>query len=133
MAAVDPSRNPLRITLPPPTIASAAPPSLRIGDDGFLSEAIVDGWIRAGAAARVGSLLTSADGRRFVLRDALRVIGRRNGDTDPYGLTGRVEAIRDFVRRGASVSADALKLGAAVYDVEYGFVATAMEGGDRVM
>jgi hypothetical protein len=133
MAAVDTSRTPLRITLPPPTVASAAPPSLRIGDDGFLSEATVDGWVRSGAASRAGSLLTSADGRRFVLRDALRVIGRRNGDTDPYGLTGRVEAIRDFVRRGASVSPDALKLGPAVYDVEYGFVAAALEAGERTM
>ena len=130
MAAVDASRSPLRISVPPP---AAAPPSLRIGDDGFLSEAIVDGWVRSGAAARVGSFLTTSDGRRFVLCDALRVIGRRNGDTDPYGLTGRAEAIRDFVRRGASVSADALKLGAAVYDVEYGFLAAAMEAGERVM
>jgi hypothetical protein len=94
-----------------------------VGEDGFVSEATVDAWVRCGAAARTGSLLSTQDGRRYLLRDALRVLGRRNGDTDPYGFTGRVEAIRDFIRRGANVSADALRLGPAVYDIEYGYVA----------
>ncbi len=82
----------------------------------------------AGAVARAGGLLVTSDGRRFLLRDAVRVLGRRNGDTDPYGFTGRVEAIRDLIRRGANVSADALRLGPAVYDIEYGFVAIAAGG-----
>jgi hypothetical protein len=94
-----------------------------VGEDGFVPEAVLDGWVRMGAAARTGSLLTIHDGRRYLLRDALRVIGRRNGDTDPYGFTGRVDAIRDFIRRGAAISADALRLGPAVYDIEYGYVA----------
>jgi hypothetical protein len=85
----------------------------------------------------MGALLTTPDGRRFLLRDALRILGRRNGDTDPYGLTGRVEAIRDFIRRGATISADALRLGPAVYDIEYGLLAVAADTpetpGPRVM
>jgi hypothetical protein len=104
-------------------------PQIQVGGNGFLSEAQVDAWVRTGAATRSGCLLTAHDGRRFLLRDAVRVLGRRNGDTDPYGFTGRVEAIRDFIRRGASVSADALKLGQAVYDIEYGFMAMAATGG----
>jgi hypothetical protein len=136
MAAVETPRKAPRITVPPPTIASAgAVPlsttgkagaqsaTIRIGEDGFLSEAMVDAWVRSGSAVRAGSLLTTLDGRRFLLRDAVRVLGRRNGDTDPYGFTGRVEAIRELIRRGANVSADALRLGPAVYDIEYGFVA----------
>jgi hypothetical protein len=94
-----------------------------VGEDGFVPEAMVDGWVRAGAVARAGSCLRARDGHRLVLREALRVIGRRNGDTDPYGLTGRVDTLRDFVRRGATVSADALRLGPAVYDIEFGFLA----------
>jgi hypothetical protein len=112
-----------------PSDFPAIPPSIRVGGDGFLSEAQVDGWGRSGAAVRVGCLLRTHDGRRFLLRDAVRVLGRRNGDTDPYGLTGKVEAIRDFIRRGANVSTDALRLGPAVYDIEYGFVAIAAVGG----
>ncbi len=102
-----------------------------MGDNAFVSEATLDGWVRAGAAVRAGSLLTTDDGRRFSLRDAVRVLGRRNGDTDPYGLTGRVEAIRDFVRRGASISADALRLepGGLRRSIEYGVIAARRDGG----
>jgi hypothetical protein len=129
MAAVDASRA-QKPSSPPRAGAPSAPPSLRIGEDAFVSEAALDGFVRAGGAVRTGALLTAADGRRFLLRDALRVIGRRNGDIDPYGLTGRVEAIRDFIRRGASISADGLRLGLAVYDVEYGLLAVAPDASE---
>jgi hypothetical protein len=125
MTAVDASR-PQRPSSPPSRGSTGAPPALpavEIGEHAFVSETTLDGWVRAGAAVRTGALLSIPDGRRFLLRDAVRVIGRRNGDTDPYGLTGRVEAIRDFIRRGASISADALRLGPAIYDVEYGLLA----------
>jgi hypothetical protein len=132
MAAVDSPRTPRRPSFPPtvasarsrPVAESAPQPSVRIAEDTFVSDATLDGWTRGGAAVRAGSQLTTHDGRRFSLRDAVRVLGRRNGDTDPYGLTGKVEAIRDFIRRGANISADALRLGPAVYDIEYGVIAT---------
>jgi hypothetical protein len=130
MAAVD-TPHTSRASAPPPTVASAGSyrgpvPSVRVGEDAFASEATVDAWVRGGAATRAGGLLTVHDGRRYMLRDAVRVLGRRNGDTDPYGFTGRVDAIRDFIRRGASISTDALRLGPAVYDIEYGFIAVTM-------
>jgi len=106
---------------------------VRIPEDGFVSEAIADGWVRSGAATRAGALLTLSDGRRLVLRDAIRVLGRRNGDTDPYGFTGRVDAIREMIRRGASLTADALKLGPAVYDVEFGVLVAPCEAGQGLM
>ena len=121
MPALEASRVPLRSAPPAPL------PTLRIGEDGFLSEPTVDGWVRTGAATRAGMLLTVHDGRRFLLRDAVRVLGRRNGDTDPYGFTGRVEAVREMIRRGASISLDALRLGPAVYDLEYGFIAAPVD------
>jgi hypothetical protein len=114
MPAVDSPRTP-----------SNSLPAVNIAEDAFISEPVIDGWVRAGAATRTNSVLTVRDGRRFLLRDAIRVLGRRNGDTDPYGFTGKVEPIREFIRRGASVSADGLRLGPAVYDVEYGFVTIA--------
>lgn len=101
---------------PPPPPAS----SIRIPEGGFIPETMLDAWTRAGHASRSGPVLAMADGRSFVLQDAVRVLGRRNGDTDPYGLTGRVESLREFVKRGASVSAACLRLGQAVYDIEYG-------------
>jgi hypothetical protein len=106
---------------PPNTSPFAA--RVRIGEDGFVAETLLDLWVRTGDATRAGSLLTVRDGRRYVLTNALRVLGRRNGDTDPYGFTGRVEAIRDFIRQGALAFADGIRLGSAVYDVEYGVIA----------
>jgi hypothetical protein len=102
--------------------------ALRIAEDRFVSESLVDAWTRGGLATRDDCVLNLADGRRYLLRDAVRILGRRNGDTDPYGLTGRVEAIRDILRRGAMVTADALRLGSSIYDLEYGFLATPHEG-----
>ena len=126
MATVDTPRRQHPSVPPRTTLSSPVPgtvPLPCIEADAFVPEVTVDGWVRRGAATRVGGLLVTPDGRRFVLRDAIRVLGRRNGDTDPYGFTGKVESIRELIRRGASVSADALRLGPAVYDIEYGFVA----------
>lgn len=135
MSAVDTNRPPPRPSRPPLPAArrDPAPPleaarAVRIGEDAFVAETMVDGWVRGGVATRAGALLALGDGRCYVLRDAVRVIGRRNGDTDPYGFTGRVEALREVVRRGATLSADALRLGPAVYDVEYGFLVAPSEG-----
>jgi hypothetical protein len=101
---------------------SSPPPPIIIGEDAFISETQLEAWLRGGVARRSGGLLTLGDGRRYTMRDAVRVLGRRNGDTDPYGFTGRVEAMRELVRRGATISVDALKLGQAVYDIEYGLL-----------
>lgn len=132
MSPADTFRSPNRSSRPPARRDCVSPAeaarAARIGEDAFVSETTVDAWVRSGVATRTGALLALADGRRYALRDGVRVIGRRNGDTDPYGFTGRVEALRELVRRGATLSADALRLGPAVYDVEYGFLAARCDG-----
>jgi hypothetical protein len=137
---------------------SSYPPAPRasawIGDGGFVPEAVLEGWLRTGEAMRAGATLTflrpppSADprsssraalstrdrgspGQRYLLRDAIRVLGRRNGETDPYGFTGRVEPIREMIRRGAIVAEGGVRLGPAVYDVEYGFIAVPCASADE--
>ena len=52
--------------------------------------------------------------------DAVRVLGRRNGESDPYGWTGRVFPLRELLRLGAALGPDGCKLGSATYDVEFG-------------
>lgn len=121
-------------TLPPGTRSASRPPGharVRVGEDGFVSDAQLEAWTRAGDAVRVGASLASADGRRWVLTDALRVLGRRNGETDPYGLTGRVLGLRQVLLQGGALFADALRLGAAIYDVEYGAHAVEALGADE--
>jgi len=132
MTAIDASRALSRSSRPPSRRDGVAPVdaarAVCLGEDAFVSETMVDAWVRSGVAGRTGAVLALADGRRYALRDGLRVIGRRNADTDPYGFTGRVEALREIVRRGATLSADGLRLGPAVYDVEYGFIAARCDG-----
>ncbi|NUP08651.1 MAG: hypothetical protein HOW73_21595 [Polyangiaceae bacterium] len=91
--------------------------------DGFVSDAILEEWKRTGVATRTGAILDLADGRRFALTDGLRILGRRNGDSDPYGLTGSLLTLRSVLRRGGLLSNDGIRLGAAIYDVAFGVLA----------
>jgi hypothetical protein len=104
---------------------------VRVGDDHFVSEAVLEGWLRAGEVARAGGVLTARDGRRWSVLDGLRILGRRNGETDPYGLSGRVETLRDFLRKGGILAPDAGRLGPAVYDLEYGIIAYPVKSPDE--
>jgi len=94
--------------------------------DGFLPDATVNGWVRSGVAARNGSTLSMRAGAELVLVDALRVLGRSDGESDPYGFTGKVLSLRALLDRGAIIHSNGFKLGAATYDVELGFIAQAV-------
>ena len=80
---------------------------------------------------RAGAFLTLREGRRYILQDAARVLGRRNGETDPYGLTGKVESIRDFIKKGAIVTTDSIRVGPAIYDVDWGVIAFPAASADE--
>ncbi len=99
--------------------------------DGFVSDAILEEWLRTGVAKRAGSVLSFPDGRRFVLIDGLRILGRRNGESDPYGLTGYLMTLRSLLRRGGLVSNDGVRLGAAIYDVAFGSIAEPLEASSN--
>ncbi len=90
--------------------------------DGFLGDSTLDEWKRSGAATVSGTIMTLSDGRRFTMTDGLRILGRRNGDSDPYGLTGRILTLRSILRRGGLLSPDGVRLGAAIYDVGFGVI-----------
>lgn len=90
--------------------------------DGFVGDSVLDEWKRSGTAAVSGTIMTLSDGRRFTLTDGLRILGRRNGDSDPYGLTGRILTLRSILRRGGLLSPDGVRLGAAIYDVGFGVI-----------
>ena len=117
--------------LPPTPPPGSVDVRVRIGDDGFVSEAVLDTWVRAGEVVRAGAILSVRGGRRYLLQDALRVLGRRDGGVDPYGLTGRVESIRHLLRQGAIASADGIRIGSLVYDVEYGVLALPFASPDE--
>lgn len=91
--------------------------------DGFVSDAALEDWVRTGFASRSGAVLALSDGRRYVLTDGLRILGRRNGDSDPYGLTGSLLTLRSLLRRGGLISQDGVRLGPAIYDAAFGSIA----------
>lgn len=89
--------------------------------DGFISDAILATWIRAGIATRNGNAVSMRSGVDLILTDALRVLGRRDGESDPYGLTGRVSSLRSLIDRGATLHTNGIRIGASTYDVELGY------------
>jgi hypothetical protein len=103
----------------------------RLRESPFVAEVVLDAWARAGLVVRAGATLATHDAQRFLLTDACRVLGPQNGDRDPYGLSGRVDALRELIRQGASVSRDRVRLGAVVYDVEFGFLAIPYASADE--
>lgn len=90
-----------------------------IPEDLFLPDSTAQAWTRAGILAREGSRLV-IDGRRFATVDGLRVLGRRNGESDPFGLTGRIMSLRSLLAKSAIVSGNGVRIGAVIYDVELG-------------
>jgi len=67
--------------------------------------------------------VVESDGQGFVLFEAVRVLGRTDGDTDPYGLTGVVESLCELLRAGATLTAEMMQLGSACYRIERGVIA----------
>lgn len=129
MAVMEAPRNPSRRPFPVPITPKRPSAESYLRDGCFIAEADLAAWLRAGEIAREGVILTARDGRRFVLQEAVRVLGRNNGASDPYGFTGQVDSIRELVRKGATIAGDTLRLGPAAYDVEYGVTALLFAGG----
>jgi hypothetical protein len=106
-----------RSSLPP-----ALPGSPLLPADGFISDATLTVWLRTGVATRQGNAVSMRSGVDLILTDALRVLGRRDGESDPYGLTGRVMSLRSLIDHGATVHTNGIRIGTSTYDVELGFM-----------
>jgi hypothetical protein len=76
---------------------------------------------------RVGPGLVHADGKRYAIEIAVKILGRADGVSDPYGLTGVAESMSELVRAGAEFSGHTMALGSATYDVERGVLAVLRE------
>ena len=129
MPVMEAPRNPAHRPFPPPPAPKRPSAESCLGDGCFIAEATLLAFARAGELCRDGAIVTTPGGRRFVLQEAVRVLGRNNGASDPYGFTGQVDSIRELVKKGAAITGDTLRLGPAVYDVEYGFLALFVPAG----
>ena len=97
------------------------PPALCASDE-FVSEARLAALVASGHAVRSGALLRTADGQRWVLREAVRVLGLIGSESDPYGITGTADTLRSLLDRGFVMSSERIALGRRVYDAEYGYL-----------
>lgn len=141
--------NAARETLPPETPRAVEPPESRpfairaaipswteVDDEtaqdeldrGFISDRRLADMLFERAMTRVGPGVVEVMGRRYVLHNAVRVVGRRESQmTDPYGLAGTVERLDELVRAGARFGGHDMQLGSIVYRVERGVTASADE------
>lgn len=115
-----------RSTSSPPS--APVPPSQRVLTQlyagAFVAEAALMGWVSRGLVRRSGAVLTSELGERFLMTEACRVLGPKRGETDPFGLTGKVETIRELIRGGAVLSSGTIRVGQLGYDLEFGYTLT---------
>jgi len=99
--------------------------------DGFVPDDLLESLLNGGQVQRDGCLLTTADGRNYVLEDAVRVLGSSNRHSDPFGYVGMVASVRYLLRRGFVMSAERVALDRTVYDVEYGVIAHPLATEDQ--
>jgi hypothetical protein len=73
-------------------------------------------------------VLVHSSGHMYVLCDAVRVVGRAEQETDPYGFIGVIDTIGNMLKRGFVMSAERIALGRAVYDAEFGYIVQEVAG-----
>jgi hypothetical protein len=104
------------------------PPAIEELHKGFISDQRLADLLFQRRVMRVGRGLVEAEGRRYVLENAVRVVGRQDRQmSDPYGLAGTVEPFDELVRAGAQFTGRHMHLGSVVYRVERGVLALARD------
>lgn len=94
---------------------------------GFISEQRLADLLFRRCVTRVGPGVIAASGARYAIHEAVKVLGRVDGQSDPYGLAGAVESMAALTRAGGHLSGRTLTLGSASYRVERGVIAVARD------
>jgi hypothetical protein len=89
----------------------------------FFPQAALDLWLSDGTVDLRGDELTiAAEGRRYRLTEAVRIVNEVTGGTDTYDLIGRVKAKALLEERKAEILESSLLLGDNAYDVIAGWL-----------
>ncbi|MCU0690266.1 MAG: hypothetical protein MUF54_02575 [Polyangiaceae bacterium] len=95
----------------------------------FLSVIDLEQQIRDRNAVLDGSILSLADtGERYVVRDAVRVLGPVQG-TDVFGMTARIVPIAELLAMGATLSAHTMRIGRMQYELQSGLLVQLIPSG----
>ncbi len=98
---------------------------------GFIGEQQLADLLFRRCVTRVGPGVVAAGGVRYAIHEAVKVIGRVDGQSDPYGLAGAVESMGELTRAGGHLSGRTLTLGSVRYRVERGVIAVARDAAPR--
>jgi hypothetical protein len=91
----------------------------------FFPQGALDQWIVDELVELQKSELTIlAEGRRYSLAEAVRVLREVSGSVDLHDLVGRVKPRKGLEQLGAEIIETSMLLGDTAYDVEPGWVGT---------
>jgi hypothetical protein len=89
----------------------------------FFPQAALDLWMAEGTVdLQQGELTILAEGRRYKLVDAVRIVRELSGGGDPHDLVGRAKARTSLEQLGAEIIETSMLVGDAAYDVELGWL-----------
>ncbi len=90
----------------------------------FLDQAALDQRVRDRSVVLDGSiLLVAGAAQRYVVRDAVRVLGPVGSGVDVFGLTGRIMPVSEVLVMGATLNAHTMRIGSVQYDAQLGYLA----------
>lgn len=92
----------------------------------FFPQSAVDQWgIDSKIDLVAGELILLAEGRRYKVEEAVRVVLEVSGESDEHQLVGKVKAKRALDEIGAELLETSMILGDNAYDVVPGWMGTA--------
>jgi hypothetical protein len=96
---------------------------MRMENRVFFPQAAMDEWIVDGTVdLQQNELTIVAEGRRYKLAEAVRVLREVSGTGDVHKLVGRVKACAYLEELGAEIVETSMLLGDAAYDVAPGWM-----------
>jgi hypothetical protein len=89
----------------------------------FFPQASVDQWAIEGTLELTPTeLVMVAEGRRFSIAEAVRVLVEVTGTPDPHGIVGKVKTRASLEALGAEIFEGSMVLGENAYDVVEGWM-----------
>ena len=89
----------------------------------FFPQGALDAWLMEGHVELTGEELTmKAEGRKYRITEAVRILAEVTGLADPYDIVGKVKSKGYLFELGAEVLDTSMVLGDNAYDVAPGFM-----------
>ena len=89
----------------------------------FFPQLAIDQWGIEGKIDLTGSeLIVLAEGRRFKIVEAVRVVAEVTGANDPHGIVGKVKAMSVLAELKAEILEGSMIIGDNAYDVVPGWM-----------